>query len=60
MPHIVASYSLRNKTEGLKVQIRSWRLADADYLVDMNAPINLRRVVFVGGAPRPIRADTAP
>ncbi|KAJ1354426.1 Cpb-2p, partial [Parelaphostrongylus tenuis] len=40
----------------MKVQIRPWRLADADYLVDGNAPINLRRVVFVGGVPRPIRA----
>ncbi|KHJ78562.1 hypothetical protein OESDEN_21815, partial [Oesophagostomum dentatum] len=39
-----------------KVQIRPWRLADADYLVDVNVPINLRRVVFVGGVPRPIRA----
>ncbi|WKX97668.1 hypothetical protein Q1695_013384 [Nippostrongylus brasiliensis] len=38
------------------VQIRPWRLADADYLVDVNVPINLRRVVFVGGVPRPIRA----
>lgn len=43
-------------TEKLKVQIRPWRLADADYLVDVNVPINLRRVVFVGGVPRPIRA----
>ncbi|CAJ0608552.1 unnamed protein product [Cylicocyclus nassatus] len=42
--------------EKLKVQIRPWRLADADYLVDVNVPINLRRVVFVGGVPRPIRA----
>ncbi|VDM54884.1 unnamed protein product [Angiostrongylus costaricensis] len=39
-----------------RVQIRPWRLADADYLVDVNIPINLRRVVFVGGVPRPIRA----
>ncbi|KJH45317.1 hypothetical protein DICVIV_08634 [Dictyocaulus viviparus] len=43
-------------SEKLKVQIRPWRLADADYLVDVNVPINLRRVVFVGGVPRPIRA----
>ncbi|KAJ1370695.1 p21-activated kinase 1 [Parelaphostrongylus tenuis] len=42
--------------EKLKVQTRHWRLADADYLVDVNAPIDLRRVVFVGGVPRPIRA----
>ncbi|KAJ1370688.1 Cytoplasmic polyadenylation element binding protein [Parelaphostrongylus tenuis] len=39
-----------------EVQIRPWRLADADYLVDVSVPINLRRVVFVGGVPRPIRA----
>ncbi|CAJ0586581.1 unnamed protein product, partial [Mesorhabditis spiculigera] len=38
------------------VQIRPWRLADADYLVDVNIPINPRRIVFVGGVPRPIRA----
>ncbi|GMR43089.1 hypothetical protein PMAYCL1PPCAC_13284, partial [Pristionchus mayeri] len=38
------------------VQIRSWKLADADYIVDVNMPINPRRVIFVGGVPRPIRA----
>ncbi|GMT19700.1 hypothetical protein PFISCL1PPCAC_10997, partial [Pristionchus fissidentatus] len=38
------------------VQIRPWKLADADYIVDVNMPINPRRVIFVGGVPRPIRA----
>ncbi|GMS91442.1 hypothetical protein PENTCL1PPCAC_13617, partial [Pristionchus entomophagus] len=38
------------------VQIRPWKLADADYIVDVNIPINPRRVIFVGGVPRPIRA----
>ncbi|KAJ1365169.1 p21-activated kinase 1 [Parelaphostrongylus tenuis] len=42
--------------EKLKVQIRPMALSRCDYLVDVNAPINLRRVVFVGGVPRPIRA----
>lgn len=37
-------------------QIRPWRLADADYVVDVNISVNIRRVVFVGGVPRPLRA----
>uniref|UniRef100_A0A0M3J0T7 Cytoplasmic polyadenylation element-binding protein 1 n=1 Tax=Anisakis simplex TaxID=6269 RepID=A0A0M3J0T7_ANISI len=38
------------------VQIRPWRLADADYVVDPNISIWAHRAVFVGGVPRPIKA----
>ncbi|VDM29353.1 unnamed protein product, partial [Toxocara canis] len=38
------------------VQIRPWRLADADYVVDPNISISAHRAVFVGGVPRPIKA----
>ncbi|VDN07072.1 unnamed protein product [Thelazia callipaeda] len=38
------------------VQIRPWRLADADYVVEASIPLFARRVVFVGGVPRPIKA----
>uniref|UniRef100_A0A0K0D4W1 CEBP_ZZ domain-containing protein n=1 Tax=Angiostrongylus cantonensis TaxID=6313 RepID=A0A0K0D4W1_ANGCA len=40
-----------------KLQIRPWRLEDSDYSVDVNAPINLHLVVFVGGVPLEIRAE---
>ncbi|CAJ0932396.1 unnamed protein product, partial [Mesorhabditis belari] len=50
-------YNVSRPNTGDKlVQIRPWRLADAEYMVDVNMPINPRRVVFVGGVPRPIRA----
>ncbi|VDN94695.1 unnamed protein product [Brugia pahangi] len=38
------------------VQIRPWRLADADYVVEASIPLYARRTVFVGGVPRPIKA----
>uniref|UniRef100_A0A915PSH6 Cytoplasmic polyadenylation element-binding protein 1 n=1 Tax=Setaria digitata TaxID=48799 RepID=A0A915PSH6_9BILA len=38
------------------VQIRPWRLADADYVVEASIPLYARRAVFVGGVPRPIKA----
>ncbi|KAI6219803.1 Cytoplasmic polyadenylation element binding protein 3 [Aphelenchoides fujianensis] len=44
--------------DGLKrvVQVRPWRLAEADFLVDPFMRVNLRFAVFIGGVPRPIRA----
>uniref|UniRef100_A0A0R3S4K3 Cytoplasmic polyadenylation element-binding protein 1 n=1 Tax=Elaeophora elaphi TaxID=1147741 RepID=A0A0R3S4K3_9BILA len=38
------------------VQIRPWRLADADYVVEASIPLYARRAIFVGGVPRPIKA----
>ncbi|VDK83309.1 unnamed protein product [Litomosoides sigmodontis] len=38
------------------VQIRPWRLADADYVAEASIPLYARRAVFVGGVPRPIKA----
>lgn len=38
------------------MQIRPWRLADADYVVETSIPLYGRRTVFVGGVPRPIKA----
>ncbi|MFH4974296.1 hypothetical protein AB6A40_001005 [Gnathostoma spinigerum] len=38
------------------VQIRPWRLADADYVVEASIPVYARRTIFVGGVPRPIKA----
>lgn len=40
----------------LQVQVRPWRLADADFVVDASLPMDLRKVVFVGGVPRPLKA----
>ncbi len=38
------------------MQIRPWKLTDADYMPDPNVSLNTRMVVFIGGVPRPLRA----
>lgn len=40
-----------------KVQIRPWRLSDADYVLDASMPLDPRKTVFVGGVPRPLKAS---
>ncbi|XP_055615707.1 cytoplasmic polyadenylation element-binding protein 2 isoform X2 [Toxorhynchites rutilus septentrionalis] len=48
----VSSPTIKNKA----VQIRPWRLADADYVLDASMPLDARKTVFVGGVPRPLKA----
>lgn len=48
----VSSPTIKNKA----VQIRPWRLADADYVLDASMPLDPRKTVFVGGVPRPLKA----
>ena len=43
---------MRNKP----VQVRPWKLSDAEYVIDKNAKMWARRTVFIGGLPRPTRA----
>lgn len=38
------------------VQIRPWRLIDADYVMDATLALDPRKTVFVGGVPRPLKA----
>jgi cytoplasmic polyadenylation element-binding protein len=38
------------------VQIRPWRLSDADFVLDASMPLDPRKTVFVGGVPRPLKA----
>jgi cytoplasmic polyadenylation element-binding protein len=38
------------------LQVRPWRLADAVYYSLPTAAVSLRRTVFIGGVPRPVRA----
>ena len=38
------------------VQIRPWRLSDADFVLDASLPLDPRKTVFVGGVPRPLKA----
>lgn len=38
------------------MQIRPWRLADADFVLDATLPLDPRKTVFVGGVPRPLKA----
>ncbi|CAH2228127.1 jg19317, partial [Pararge aegeria aegeria] len=48
----VSSPTIRDKP----VQIRPWRLADADFVLDASMPLDPRKTVFVGGVPRPLKA----
>ncbi|CAH0404082.1 unnamed protein product [Chilo suppressalis] len=48
----VSSPTIRDKP----VQIRPWKLADADFVLDASMPLDPRKTVFVGGVPRPLKA----
>lgn len=52
----VSSPTIKNKA----VQIRPWRLADADFVLDASMPLDPRKTVFVGGVPRPLKACKCP
>lgn len=45
-----------NNTTDKYIQVRPWKLADADYLVAPNVRINTRNTIFVGAVPRFIKA----
>uniref|UniRef100_A0A1I7XJR9 Cytoplasmic polyadenylation element-binding protein 1 n=1 Tax=Heterorhabditis bacteriophora TaxID=37862 RepID=A0A1I7XJR9_HETBA len=49
----VSSPTMRDKP----VQVRPWRLADMDFMVDIEMTMDPRRTVFIGGVPRPTRAS---
>jgi cytoplasmic polyadenylation element-binding protein len=38
------------------VQVRPWKLVDADYIPNPNVSLNTRKMVFIGGVPRPLPA----
>ena len=38
-----------------QVQIRPWKLSDADFVLDATLPLDPRKTVFVGGVPRPLK-----
>ncbi|PAA50131.1 hypothetical protein BOX15_Mlig025386g1, partial [Macrostomum lignano] len=48
----VSSPTMKDKP----VQIRPWNLADSDFVLDSSQPLDLRKTIFVGGVPRPLRA----
>ncbi|KAK2712946.1 cytoplasmic polyadenylation element-binding protein 3-like [Artemia franciscana] len=48
----VSSPTIKDKP----VQIRPWRLSDADFVLDATLPLDPRKTVFVGGVPRPLKA----
>jgi len=48
----VSSPTIKDKP----VQIRPWKLSDADYVLDASMPLDPRKTVFVGGVPRPLKA----
>lgn len=48
----VSSPTIKDKP----VQIRPWRLGDADFVLDASLPLDPRKTVFVGGVPRPLKA----
>lgn len=52
----VSSPTIKDKP----VQIRPWRLSDADFVLDASMPLDPRKTVFVGGVPRPLKAGKLP
>lgn len=48
----VSSPTIKDKP----VQIRPWRLIDADFVLDASMSLDPRKTVFVGGVPRPLKA----
>lgn len=48
----VSSPTIKDKP----VQIRPWRLSDADFVLDGSLTLDPRKTVFVGGVPRPLKA----
>lgn len=50
---VVSSPTVKDKA----VQIRPWRLNDADYVLNASLPLDPRKTVFVGGVPRPLKAS---
>ena len=48
----VSSPTIKDKP----VQIRPWKLGDADFVLDATLPLDPRKTVFVGGVPRPLKA----
>lgn len=51
----ISSTSTKDKP-ARRVQIRPWCLVDSDFLMDASQPLDLRKTIFVGGVPRPLRA----
>lgn len=49
----VSSPTIKDKP----VQIRPWRLSDADFVLDSTLALDPRKTVFVGGVPRPLKAS---
>uniref|UniRef100_A0A1B0CLA8 RRM domain-containing protein n=2 Tax=Lutzomyia longipalpis TaxID=7200 RepID=A0A1B0CLA8_LUTLO len=49
----VSSPTIKDKP----VQIRPWRLSDADFVLNASMPLDPRKTVFVGGVPRPLKAS---
>lgn len=49
----VSSPTIKDKP----VQIRPWRLSDADFVLDATLALDPRKTVFVGGVPRPLKAS---
>lgn len=52
----VSSPTIKDKA----VQIRPWRLSDADFVLNGSMTLDPRKTVFVGGVPRPLRACKLP
>lgn len=49
----ISSPSIANKL----IQVRPWKLSDADHVVDASVALDPRLTAFVGGVPRPLRAS---
>ena len=49
---LVSSPTMRKKP----VQVRPWKLADMDYILKPKLFLDPRRIIFIGGVPRPTHA----
>ncbi|EJD75462.1 hypothetical protein LOAG_17395 [Loa loa] len=49
----VSSPTMRDKP----VQVRPWRLDDMEFMLREDMPLNPRRTIFIGGVPRPTKAQ---
>ncbi len=58
--HSHSIYIYDRSSDRLQVQIRVWKLADADFVLDAAMPLDPRKTVFIGGVPRPLKAGTLP
>ena len=57
MHTITHTFTQLNLSTLFQVQIRPWSVTESDFVMDKTQPIDPRKTIFVGGVPRPLRAQ---